>query len=292
MRFRTVILAVEGVSIAVLRTLLSQGPRGARRVMVQTLDAAHKMSRGRKVHEVSFWDMARLFAVDEALTLNGAGWMDGCAAPLERFFIAQLLRYFKPKVLLEVGTYRGTTTRLLLDNVAPDATIYTIDLPLDSNFEQTQAATDARLIKHRQVGIDFAPHRLAKCVTQILGNTLNIDTWRAIPPCVEFAFIDASHSYDAVRNDTERVLEKIVPDGIVLWHDYTSGESPERGVGKLIRELMISRDDIFICEGTSMAFRIPVAVLERAKCGLPAWFPAGDYFQRQPDGPVPWLNEG
>ena len=33
-------------------------------------------------------------------------------------------------------------------------------------------------------------------------------------------FIDGSHSYDNVRNDTERILDLMAPGGIVPWHNY------------------------------------------------------------------------
>jgi predicted O-methyltransferase YrrM len=242
------------------------------------------------VHKVTSLNLARLFAVDETLMINGGGWKEGGVAPAERLLIAQLLRYFQPKRLLEVGTYRGTTTRLMLDSLNPGSHIYTIDLPLDRQFEQNAAATDQPLIEDPKVGVDYLSHPLAGTVTQILGNSLNAATWQQVPDSIDFAFIDASHSYEAVRNDTQQVFDKIAPEAVVIWHDYTLVENAERGVGKFIRELMLTRRDIFVCEGTEMALRIPPAALQRAESQVARWFAPGEYQRRYPAGILSWLT--
>jgi hypothetical protein len=216
--------------------------------------------------------------------------MDGTISPLERYVLTHLIRYFRPAVLLEVGTFRGTTTRLLLDNVPQQARLYSIDLPPTSSFSDFDGATDERLIRHRRVGLEFANHPLAANVSQILGNTFEKATWQHVPGDLDFAFIDASHSYEAVKNDTERVREKLPSSGIMVWHDYSRTDSRERGVGKFIREQMSVSKDIFICPGTSLAIRVPEDELRRGRKRIEACFPDGDYHARHPDGGAAWLD--
>ena len=239
---------------------------------------------------MEFWDVVRIFAVDENLSLNAGSWTDGCTAPLERFLMAQLLRFFKPSILVEIGTYRGTTTRMLLENAPSDAHIYTIDLPLDVDARDVAASSDERLIKHRQVGAEFRSHPRARHITQILGNTMDAATWQEVPEGVGFAFIDGSHSYEAVRNDTERLRTRLRSDAVILWHDYTETVSAERGVGRYLRELMAEKDNIFICPETDLAFEVPRKALLEGVERVPTWHPSGDYFQRRPHGPAPWLK--
>ena len=258
--------------------------------MTATLQASRETAMADRVHKITSQNLARLFSVDETLTIIGGSWMEGGIAPVERFLLVQLLRYFQPKLLLEVGTYRGTTTRLMLDSLNPVARIYTIDLPLDRQFEQTASATDQPLIEDPKVGVDYLSHPLAGQVTQILGNSLEPSTWQQVPSNIEFAFIDASHSYEAVRKDTQQVFGKIAPEAVVIWHDYTLAETAERGVGKFIRELMLARPDIFVCEGTEMALRVPPAALQRAERQVAQWFPPGEYQRRYPAGILPWLT--
>jgi hypothetical protein len=230
----------------------------------------------------------RAFPVAENLVIDAGSWQDGCTAPLERFLTAQLVRHFRPKSIVEVGTYRGTTTRLLLDNMPPGARIYTIDLPLETKAATVAAASDERLIEHRVVGVEYLGHARAQEVTQILGNTFEPSTWQSVPEGIEFAFIDASHSYEAVRNDTERLWPKLSPGAIVLWHDYSETDSPERGVGKYLRERMTREPDLFVCLGTDLACRIPQTLLRSGAARVSGWYPAGDYARRRPLGPLPW----
>ena len=58
---------------------------------------------------------------------------------------------------------------------------------------------------------------------------------------VDFAFIDASHTYEAVKADMERLEPHLGEAAVLVWHDYSEGETEERGVGKLIREKMADR---------------------------------------------------
>jgi hypothetical protein len=169
-----------------------------------------------------------------------------------------------------------------------DALIYTIDLPPEVSPEEITAASDARLIIHRKVGIEYQSHPLAGQVTQILGDSFSDETWRQIPEGVDFAFIDASHSYEAVRNDSEKLWPKLSPEAVVIWHDYTESVSPERGVGKYIRELMPTHPDIFLCEGTDMAFRIPESALREGVRKMPDWYPDGSFSKKHPEGVPAW----
>jgi hypothetical protein len=42
-----------------------------------------------------------------------------------------------------------------------------------------------------------------------------------IPGGVDFCFIDAGHSYECAKNDTEKALSVLKDDGVLLWHDAT-----------------------------------------------------------------------
>jgi len=284
-RLTDVAKLIDGLSLAALRTLATRGPAAARRVIGGTLATVWPKP---PPQVMDYWDIVRAFPAKENLVIYAGSWQDGCTAPLERFLTAQLLRHFRPATIVEVGTYRGTTTRLLLDNMPPEARLWTIDLPLGVDAATVTAASDDRLIEHRQVGVEYRGHPLEKNVTQILGNTFDAATWEQVPQGVDFAFIDASHSYEAVRNDTERLWPKLSDKAVVLWHDFTETDSPERGVGKYLRERMPKEQDIFVCAGTDMACRIPQALLREGAARVPDWHPAGDYWQRRPRGPLPW----
>jgi hypothetical protein len=50
-------------------------------------------------------------------------------------------------------------------------------------------------------------------------------------------FIDADHSYDAVRDDSEIWLPHVVSGGIVAWHDYSEAHP---GVVRAVDEIVAS----------------------------------------------------
>jgi len=252
---------------------LTHGSAAARSVMWQTRQAALRIDP-RLSRVVSFWDLVRAFPTSEDVVLFAGGWNDGCTAPLERYLLAHLIRYFRPKLFLEVGTFRGCTTRIVLDNVQDSSTIYTIDLPVDQerDFTSIPAATDERLIRQHVVGLEYRDHPRKGQIHQVFGNTFDPVTWEGIPGGVDFAFIDASHSYEAVKNDSENVGRKMDESAVIVWHDFTEGDSSERGVGQFIREQMKQRDDIFLCEATTLAIRIPSLRLRESRHRISDFF--------------------
>ncbi|RLB89430.1 MAG: hypothetical protein DRH10_05975 [Deltaproteobacteria bacterium] len=284
---RKLFRGLSGISLVSVITLFRSGPGDARRVISSTLLSYS----GNEKRKMSTWDMVRGFAVNDEIKLFGGHWTDGCISALERYIMAQLIKYFKPDIIVEIGTFRGSTTRVILDNMEPTSRVYTVDLPADYRSSQKDFLSDERLIKHRKVGADYADHPLSGNVVQILGDTFEPATWEKLPDNIDFVFIDASHSYEAVHNDTDKIRPKLKNNAVVLWHDYTEGESMDRGVGKYIREMMKKHSDVFVCENTSFAIRIPENELKAASKRIPSFFPDGSYAIRHPDGATPWLND-
>ena len=278
--------ALEGFSLAAARTWLTRGTRAARFVVGETVRAAAESER-----RVNFWDLARGFAVNESVVIPSGSWEDGGTSPLERYLLALLIRYFKPASILEIGTFRGISTRLILENSSAPTQVYTMDLPPERDFSQLAAGTDKALVLHSKVGVEFQDHPERARVTQILGNSLEANTWATLPERIDFAFIDASHSYEAVKNDTERAREKLKPGAVIVWHDYTAEDSYERDVGRYIREQMRSHKNIFVVPSTSLAIQIPQGELESAGARISKFFHAGDFATRRPGGFAPWLNQ-
>lgn len=276
-----------GLSPAALVAMIRDGPDSARAVVWQTRKAAEKADH---LHVMSYWDFARAFSTPDQLVFDGGTWQDGCTAPLERFCLAQLIRFFSPRQLLEIGTFKGFTTCLMLDNAPDTLTVHTVDLPHEREQMNLTAATDARLIHQSGMGSAYLRHPKHAQVRQVLGDSFRAETWEEIPKTIEFAFIDASHSYEAVKNDTEQVFKTSTDDVVVAWHDYTDEDSYERGIGKYIRELMRNRPDIFVIEGTTLAVRIPLHVLKKQASTVPSFYPADDYLTRHPLGATPWLG--
>lgn len=147
----------------------------------------------------------------------------GNVSVLELLCLCLLVGQARPRVLLEVGTFDGNTTLQLATNAPADALVYTLDLPPGSAGGTANDRYDTELIRSesrhtpRYVGASCESR-----IRQVYGNSLEtefsafLDGGRA-----EFVFVDAGHSYECVKNDTEKSLAVLARGGTIVWHDYT-----------------------------------------------------------------------
>jgi len=49
---------------------------------------------------------------------------------------------------------------------------------------------------------------------------MSYDAAADVPATVSALFIDGNHSYDSVMSDIRDYVPKVVPDGVILFHDY------------------------------------------------------------------------
>ena len=76
-------------------------------------------------------------------------------------------------------------------------------------------------------------------VRQYYGDSKNFNETPFLNIC-DLVFIDGSHAYSYVCNDSEKALRMICPGGITLWHDYR-GPDEAAGVYRYLNELSSRR---------------------------------------------------
>jgi Methyltransferase domain len=125
-----------------------------------------------------------------------------------------------PKRLMELGSYRGYTALFLAQHLSPDATIVTID-------------------RHPDHGEAYRTTSLASMIERRVGETDRAMFVRDELASYDLIFVDADHSYESVRNDTELVLPLLSPSGFIVWHDYANWGyfSGQNGVPEYLGEL-------------------------------------------------------
>ncbi|MFA4902757.1 MAG: class I SAM-dependent methyltransferase [Desulfobaccales bacterium] len=160
---------------------------------------------------------------------------------LELVALAYLMQVLRPRVVFEIGTFVGRTTRLLALNCPHDSQIFTLDLPRD------QATHD--------IGVDFRNTPEAAKITQLHGDSRTFDysSWRS--RC-DFIWVDACHDYPFVVHDTMAALKLHSEGGWIAWHDYrhTAWWS---GVTRAVRELAQGHPGIRHIRGTTIAVLPP-----------------------------------
>jgi len=144
--------------------------------------------------------------------------------PLEKAQVGLTVIAIQPKVVIETGVWRGRTTRflseLMLLNQIP-GTIYGFDFPdvIDELYEIDpffQTTSNVKFVK------GSLPGSLGGWLTE--NPTLMID----------FALVDATHSYYAVYEELVRIAPRLCDDGYIFCHDYDLDEKSHIGVAAAI----------------------------------------------------------
>jgi predicted O-methyltransferase YrrM len=140
----------------------------------------------------------------------------------------------RPHAVLEFGTNQGCSTWHLWANASPECEIVTIDLPSNVKVE---GSTDLGI-----QGVTARPF-LPKDNRIRLIETDSRQWHPDLRTKIDLCFIDAGHSYECVRNDTEKALKLMADDGLVVWHD-AAWKRDGYGVNKYLKELGSSARDV------------------------------------------------
>ncbi|MHC4973663.1 MAG: class I SAM-dependent methyltransferase [Planctomycetota bacterium] len=175
-----------------------------------------KVVRGSPIPAVT---LDSLVARDTSVTVSDFEGRDGNVSLYELLAICAIVRHREPQVVLEIGTFDGNTTLQMAQNSPEGSRIYTLDLPPSGEAATTLDPHDRPYIDDTAKAVRrYERSPLASKVVQCLGDSATFDFGSLPRPDV--AFIDGSHSYEYVKNDTEKVLAVLAPGGIILWHDY------------------------------------------------------------------------
>ena len=74
------------------------------------------------------------------------------------------------------------------------------------------------------------------------------DAYEECPDQIALIFIDGDHSYDGVMHDIEHYLPRVVPGGLVAFHDYWR----EEGVAQAVNELLQLSEYEHVCDYASI----------------------------------------
>ena len=179
--------------------------------------------------------------------------MEDGALPIEQCVVLlAILAIEKPKVILEIGTFMGSTTKKMSENL-PDAIIHTVDLPIDfsaCNDPNTEIPKDDfHLISKRDVGREFRNTEFANRIYQHFVDTAKWDFKEVGNP--SFFFIDGSHTYEYCKNDSEKCFQIAASSSTFVWHDC---DSIHPGVVKFLKECRKKGLDVKRISGTPLAY--------------------------------------
>jgi len=147
---------------------------------------------------------------------------DGNISNYEIECISKIVKKYSPDAIFEIGTFNGRTSLNMAINIGQRSKIYTLDLPQKyiSKTKLRIKSGEMKFIKKEISGKHFIGTPYEKKIIQIYADSAKYN-YSHFLNTIDLVFIDGSHSYEYVINDT-KIAMKLLRNGkgIIIWHDY------------------------------------------------------------------------
>jgi predicted O-methyltransferase YrrM len=110
---------------------------------------------------------------------------------------------FESKRILEIGSYKGATAKLMAENTGPDTHIFTLDIDPEHGSAFLGTPEEAK-------------------ITRIIGDSSLENASKHAP--YDFIFIDGDHGRHGAYRDSIVALDVLAEDGVIFWHDYQNND--------------------------------------------------------------------
>lgn len=142
-------------------------------------------------------------------TLTTFSFLGGGSLPTDIMLLKGLAKQIENCIYFEIGTWRGES----VINVSTTAKqCYTLNLSkkeiLNLKLPKKYADLHAFFSKKKEN------------IIHLEGNSMDYD-FSSLHKKFDLIFIDGNHTYDFVKNDTQKVFKHLMKENtIVVWHDY------------------------------------------------------------------------
>lgn len=154
----------------------------------------------------------------------------------ELLTLGAICRHLRPQRIFEIGTYTGSSTLVMAMNTPDDTELTTLDYDtsalVGSAYRGAPAASRIKQLHGDSRAYDYSPY---------LGAN-------------ELVLVDANHTYEFIKTDTETAFRLLKPGGVIVWDDYRwlDIHSECMGVTRCLNELQQTRP-VFQVAGTRFA---------------------------------------
>lgn len=132
-------------------------------------------------------------------------------------WLALLVRYMKPRIILELGSRYGISTVMLYSELPVESQLISVDLEKDQRYVPDQMWEDKR-------------------VKFIYGNCLDLSIYNDSIPCnIDIFWTDTIHSYEQIRNEFE-IYEPLLSDESIIVIDDINLNDKKRFFDEIIHE--------------------------------------------------------
>jgi beta-1,4-mannosyl-glycoprotein beta-1,4-N-acetylglucosaminyltransferase len=156
----------------------------------------------------------------------------------------------KRKVIIEIGSWHGRSSRALGDNLVQGGVIYCVDTWNGSKAEQATNHGSAKWKDGDHAFYEFLQNNMdliqqGKIIPLRMTSKNAADFFREKDIKADMIFIDAGHTYEEARDDIEEWKWLIKDDGIFCGHDYCAWA----GVNQAVEEKL---SNFFVGAGTTI----------------------------------------
>lgn len=131
---------------------------------------------------------------------------------LEKSLLTHFLGVTNPKVIIELGIHKGSTTKHIIEFLEKNkisAKVYGFDLDeVLNNLKNEDKLISSYLDKNI---LEFISGYLPKSLNEFLQKK---------NPTVDFVLIDAKHQYKSVLGELELLWPYLTENGFIICHDY------------------------------------------------------------------------
>lgn len=161
--------------------------------------------------------------------------VDGNVTDRELVVLSGLVRRVGAKSIFEFGTFDGRTTRNLAANAPAGGSVWTIDLPQASMTDLTVPihSHEQKYVVKQRSGERYRDTPEEGRIVQLYGDSGTYD-FSKLYGQFDLVFVDASHAYKYVINDSLIALKLVRPEGgTIVWHDYGRWDGVTRALNDL-----------------------------------------------------------
>lgn len=137
--------------------------------------------------------------------------------------LSAVLLHYKPKLIFEIGTYRGVTSDFFL-RLLPDCEVISIAY-VRRSLSLIRKNYNNSDLSRKEIG-GFVQAKRRNRFHQLYGDShrLTANALREKFGLFDLVFIDGDHCAHGVRQDTELARSVIADDGLICWHDANPKE--------------------------------------------------------------------
>jgi hypothetical protein len=160
----------------------------------------------------------------ESVDIRKARMIDGFTSDTELRWLAKQAR--QHKIIIEVGSWHGRSSRSIADNMPDSGTLYCVDHWLGSKAERDTYHRSALLRHGDHAFIKFSENlfdhiRSGRVVPLRMNSRNAAKLLRKKGVQAGMVFIDGGHTYEEVSEDISLWFQLVTEGGTICGHDYS-----------------------------------------------------------------------